>query len=138
MSTSSTPYEPTDARPYLQRVLDGELDEKMAEFAAISIEGPKGVGKTETAQRRANTDYRLAGPAAQVVAANPNVVLVGEPPILIDEWQRVPATWDVVRRAVDDGASPGSYLLAGSASEHGAHTGAGRIITSRMQMSNTF
>jgi len=108
---------------YLHRVLDDELDEKSAEFAAISIEGPKAVGKTETAQRRANTDYRLDGPAGQVVAANPQVVLTGEPPILIDEWQRVPATWDVIRRAVDDGAPPGSYLLAGSASEHGAHRG---------------
>jgi predicted AAA+ superfamily ATPase len=90
------------------------------------------VGKTETAQRRANTNYRLDGPAGEVVAANPRVVLAGEPPVLIDEWQRVPATWDVVRRAVDDGAPPGSYLLAGSASEHGAHTGAGRILTLRM------
>jgi uncharacterized protein len=118
---------------YLHRILDEELDEKLAEFAAISIEGPKGVGKTETAQRRARTDYRLDGPAGQVVAADPQVVLTGEPPILIDEWQRVPAIWDVVRRAVDDGAPPGSYLLAGSASEHGAHTGAGRILTLRMR-----
>jgi hypothetical protein len=60
-------------------------------------------------------------------------VLNGETPILIDEWQRVPATWDVIRRAVDDGAPPGSYLLAGSASERGAHTGAGRILTLRMR-----
>ena len=114
-------------------MLDDELDEKSAEFAAISIEGPKAVGKTETAQRRARTDYRLDGPAGEVVAANPQVVLAGDPPILVDEWQRVPATWDVIRRAVDDGAPPGSYLLAGSASEHGAHTGAGRILTLRMR-----
>ncbi len=114
-------------------MLDDELDEKSAEFAAISIEGPKAVGKTETARRRARTDYRLDGPAGEVVAANPQIVLGGEPPILIDEWQRVPATWDVVRRAVDDGAPPGSYLLAGSASERGAHTGAGRILTLRMR-----
>ncbi len=125
--------ERTGGRPYLHRVLDDELDQKSAEFAAISIEGPKGVGKTETAQRRAKTDYRLDGPAGQVVEANPQVVLTGEPPILIDEWQRVPATWDMIRRAVDDGAPPGSYLLAGSASEHGAHTGTGRILTLRMR-----
>ncbi len=85
--------EGAEGRRYLHRVLDDELDEKSAEFAAISIEGPKGVGKTETAQRRAKTDYRLDGPAGQVVAANPQLVLTGEPPILIDEWQRVPATW---------------------------------------------
>ena len=125
--------ERTGGRPYLHRVLDDELDQKSAEFAAISIEGPKGIGKTETAQRRAHTDYRLDGPAGEVVAANPQVVLTGEPPILIDEWVRVPATWDVIRRAVDDGAPPGSYLPAGSASEHGSHTGAGRILTLRMR-----
>jgi predicted AAA+ superfamily ATPase len=133
VSTRRTWQERPEGRPYLHRVLDDELDEKAAEFAAISIEGPKAVGKTETAQRRAKTDYRLDGPAGQVVAANPQVVLVGEPPILIDEWQRVPTTWDVIRRAVDDGAPPNSYLLAGSASEHGAHTGAGRILTLRMR-----
>lgn len=133
MSTRRTRPERSGGRRYLHRVLDDELDEKSAEFAAISIEGPKAVGKTETAQRRARTDYRLDGPAGEVVGANPQVVLAGEPPILIDEWQRVPATWDVVRRAVDDGAPPGSYLLAGSASEHGAHTGAGRILTLRMR-----
>lgn len=120
-------------RPYLHRVLDSELDEQLTEFAAISIEGPKGIGKTETAQRRARKVYRLDGPAGGVVAADPQIVLAGERPILIDEWQRVPATWDVIRRAVDDGAPPGSFLLAGSASERGAHTGAGRILTLRMR-----
>lgn len=69
----------------------------------------------------------------QIARANPEMVLAGDKPILIDEWQRVPATWDVVRRAVDDGAPPGSYLLAGSASEHGAHSGAGRIVALRMR-----
>ncbi|MGD0453534.1 MAG: DUF4143 domain-containing protein [Solirubrobacteraceae bacterium] len=133
MSVGRTQHERAGGRLYLHRVLDDELDEKSAEFAAISIEGPKAVGKTETAQRRARTDYRLDGPAGEVVAANPQVVLAGDPPILVDEWQRVPATWDVIRRAVDDGAPPGSYLLAGSASEHGAHTGAGRILTLRMR-----
>lgn len=114
-------------------MLDIELDQKAAEFAAIAIEGPKGVGKTETARRRARTEYLLDGPVGQLAKTNPDVVLAGDPPILIDEWQRVPATWDVVRRAVDDGAAPGAYLLAGSASERGAHSGAGRIISLRMR-----
>src|SRR5580692_7611200 len=134
MSAPESKHERTaDGPRYLHRVLDDELDEKLPEFAALSIEGPKGVGKTETAQRRANTDYRLDGPAGQVATANPQVVLSGEPPVLIDEWQHVPAVWDAIRRAVDDGAPPGSYLLAGSASEHGAHSGAGRILTLRMR-----
>jgi predicted AAA+ superfamily ATPase len=118
---------------YRSRVLDLELDQTMSEFAAIAIEGPKGVGKTETARRRARTEHLLDGPVGQIAAADPRVVLAGAPPILIDEWQRVPATWDVVRRAVDDGAPAASYLLAGSASERGAHSGAGRIISLRMR-----
>ncbi len=105
----------------------------MSEFAAVALEGPKGVGKTETARRRANSEHLLDGPAGQVASADPEIVLSGTPPILIDEWQRVPATWDAVRRAVDRGSAPGSYLLAGSASEHGAHSGAGRIISLRMR-----
>lgn len=119
--------------PYLPRVIDDELDQKLAEFAAIAIEGPKAVGKTETARRRAATVHRLDGPAGQTVAADPTLVLSGERPVLVDEWQRIPATWDVIRHAVDDGAPPGSFLLAGSASERGAHTGAGRILTLRMR-----
>jgi predicted AAA+ superfamily ATPase len=114
-------------------VLDVELDERASEFAAIAVEGPKGVGKTETARRRANTEFLLDGPVGQIAKASPEMVVAGDPPILIDEWQRVPATWDVVRRAVDDGAAPGTFLLAGSASEHGTHSGAGRIIDLRMR-----
>jgi hypothetical protein len=130
---SPTPSQRLSRPRYQPRVLDTELDERTPEFAAIAIEGPKGVGKTETARRRANTEYLLDGPVGQLARTNPEVVLAGNPPILIDEWQRVPATWDAVRRAVDDGAAPGSYLLAGSASEHGAHSGAGRIISLRMR-----
>lgn len=113
--------------------MDIELDQIMSEFAAVAIEGPKGVGKTETARRRASTEHLLDGPAGAIADADPSVVLSGAPPVLIDEWQRVPATWDVVRRAVDSGAPPGAYLLAGSASQRGAHSGAGRIISLRMR-----
>jgi uncharacterized protein len=123
----------TRAQSYRPRVLDVELDERASEFAAIAIEGPKGIGKTETARRRAHTEYLLDGPVGQIAKASPEMVVAGDPPILIDEWQRVPATWDVVRRAVDDGAAPGTFLLAGSASEHGTHSGAGRIIDLRMR-----
>jgi uncharacterized protein len=123
----------TRAQSYRPRVLDVELDERASEFAAIAVEGPKGVGKTETARRRANTEFLLDGPVGQIAKASPEMVVAGDPPILIDEWQRVPATWDVVRRAVDDGAAPGTFLLAGSASEHGTHSGAGRIIDLRMR-----
>jgi uncharacterized protein len=62
-------------------------------------------------------------------------MLEGAAPVLLDEWQRAPALWDLVRRAVDQGAPPASYLLAGSAApiEQPAHSGAGRIATLRMR-----
>ena len=102
----------------------------------MSIEGARGVGKTETAARRARTVHRLDDPAQlAVIQGEPRRVITGEPPVLIDEWQRMPASWDLVRRAVDADPQPGRFLLTGSAtpSEAPAHTGAGRIITMRMR-----
>lgn len=108
----------------------------MTELAAIAIEGPKGVGKTRTALQRARTVHRLDDPAELAVArADPTRVLMGERPVLIDEWQRLREVWDLVRRAVDDGAPPGSFLLTGSAvpDPPPTHSGAGRIVTLRMR-----
>lgn len=122
--------------PYTDRVLDQELDEILGSLPALAIEGPKGVGKTETASRRAATIHRLDDPARLTLAeADPKRLLDDEKPILIDEWQRLPETWDLVRRAVDAGATPESFLLTGSASPDGTgrHSGAGRIPTIRMR-----
>jgi predicted AAA+ superfamily ATPase len=121
---------------YRRRVVDDELDELIVELAAIAIEGPKGVGKTRTALQRAKTVHRLDDPAELAVAqADPARLLQGEAPVLIDEWQRLPQVWDLVRRAVDDGAPPGSFLLTGSAlpDPPPTHSGAGRIVTLRMR-----
>lgn len=121
---------------YTTRVLDHELDELLESLPALAIEGPKGVGKTETASRRAATIHRLDDPARLGIAeADPRRLLDGKTPILIDEWQRLPETWDLVRRAVDEGAAPESFLLTGSASpdDTGRHSGAGRIPTIRMR-----
>ncbi len=121
---------------YLERVVDRELDELLPQLPAIALEGPKAVGKTETARRRARTIHQLDDPAQQaIVEADPARVLSGAPPLLIDEWQRVPPVWDVVRRAVDSGSPPAQFLLTGSASPAMAptHSGAGRIVTVRMR-----
>ncbi|MSR19959.1 MAG: ATP-binding protein [Gemmatimonadetes bacterium] len=121
---------------YLPRVVDEELDELLRELPAVAIEGPKGVGKTETARRRARTVYQLDDPATlAIVNADPAQVLEAPTPILLDEWQHVPAVWDAVRRAVDRDRTPNQYLLTGSAapSPPPRHSGAGRIITVRMR-----
>ncbi len=121
---------------YRSRVVDAELAELMASLPALALEGAKGVGKTATASRRAATIQHLDDPARRSVAlADPVRLLAGAPPVLLDEWQRIPETWDLVRRAVDDGAAPGQFLLTGSASPLPAptHSGAGRIVTVRMR-----
>jgi predicted AAA+ superfamily ATPase len=121
---------------YLPRVVDGELEELISSLPALAIVGPKGVGKTATATRRAASVHGLDDPAQRSVArADPSRLLETAAPILIDEWQHVPESWDLVRRAVDAGAEPGRFLLTGSASLAGAetHSGAGRIVSVRMR-----
>jgi predicted AAA+ superfamily ATPase len=112
------------------------LDELLGSVAAIAIEGAKGVGKTATAARRAASVRELDDPTQRTIAtADPARLLGGAPPVLIDEWQYVPESWDLVRRAVDAGARPGSFLLTGSSrpTERGAHSGAARILSIRMR-----
>jgi predicted AAA+ superfamily ATPase len=121
---------------YRRRILDDELDELVAGLPAVAIEGAKGVGKTATASQRAATTHRLDDPAQRAIAqAEPARLLTAPPPVLIDEWQYVPETWDLVRRAADDGAPPGRFLLTGSASPEGlgTHSGAARIVSVRLR-----
>jgi len=122
---------------YLPRNVDDELDELLPDLAAIAIDGPKGAGKTETAERRARGLFKLDSAARrQVVEADPEMVLRSPRPTLLDEWQLVPEVWDVVRRHVDRDPTPGQFLLTGSASPRPgatAHSGAGRIVRLRMR-----
>lgn len=121
---------------YRRRVVDRELDELLGALPAVSLEGPKGVGKTSTAEQRARTVFQLDDPATyEITQAQPARLLSGSPPILIDEWQRYPASWDLVRRAVDRGHSPGRFILTGSATPavKPTHSGAGRIVALRMR-----
>lgn len=115
--------------------MDDELDELLAGAAAISLGGAKGVGKSATAAERVERELRLESPSDRaLVEADPQRLLDGHR-VLLDEWQHLPATWDLVRRAVDAGATPGQFLLTGSASrdDPGRHSGAGRILRVRMR-----
>lgn len=109
----------------------------MPHVAAVTLDGPKGVGKTSTASRRAGDELRLdLEQHWRMARADPELVTRLPKPLLIDEWQRVLAVWGAVRRAVDDGADPGSFLLAGSASpclDAPIHSGAGRILSLRIR-----
>ncbi len=121
---------------YLPRIVDDELGELLSGLSAVALEGPKAVGKTETALRRAATIHRLDDPGQlEILRAAPDRLLIGDTPILIDEWQRLPSSWDVVRRAVDADPAPARFVLTGSAAPADAptHSGAGRIVTIRMR-----
>lgn len=121
---------------YTRRVADDELDALIGELPAILLDGPKGVGKTATALRRAKTVFRLDDPSSlQIVEANPDGVLLEPAPILIDEWQRFPPIWDAVKRNADLPHSTGPFILTGSAYVPNAtiHSGAMRVHEIRMR-----
>lgn len=122
---------------YRRRTIDDELDELLPHAPAIALDGPKGVGKTATAQARSTQTWLLDVPAQRsLVEADPAFSSAPRGTLLIDEWQRLPWVWDTVRRAVDDGAPPGRYLLTGSATPAAGsdtHSGAGRILALRMR-----
>jgi uncharacterized protein len=122
---------------YQKRIADSELETRLQSIGAVLIEGPKACGKTETARQQAASEVLLDVDEAARKAAdiNPGLVLEGETPRLIDEWQVEPKIWDHVRREVDRRDDLGQFILAGSArpsDDETRHTGAGRF--SRLQM----
>jgi len=122
---------------YLVRTIDQELDDLLPIAPAIALDGPKGVGKTETASRRADSTWFMDDPNQRAIIGA-DFALTPLPPgtIVIDEWQKLPQAWDSVRRQVDAGAPPGRFILTGSATPvdaAGTHSGAGRILSLRMR-----
>ena len=121
---------------YRRRIIDDELDEVFGALPAISIDGPKGVGKTATGERRVATIVPLDDLAhAEELIADPGFLSRAPKPLLLDEWQRLPQVWDLVRRSVDRDRTGGQFLLTGSAAPISAptHSGAGRITSLRMR-----
>ena len=122
---------------YQRRILDDQLDELFPHIPAIAIDGVKAVGKSTTAEQRVRSVVNLdVMGRREAVLADPESILLRETPLFVDEWQKVPAVWDTIRRAVDRDPSGGRFLLAGSASPAPgatAHSGAGRIGRLRMR-----
>lgn len=132
-STFSMPIDLT----YRSRIADQELRKRLENSGAVLLEGPKACGKTETARQVAASEVLLdvEGQARAAAALDPGLILAGDTPRLIDEWQVEPRVWDHVRRAVDERRRPGQFVLAGSAvpaDDISRHSGAGRI--SRLHM----
>lgn len=123
---------------YLPRVVDDELRLRLEATGAVVIEGAKACGKTETARQVARSEVLLDVDANARAAATiaPGTVLAGAVPRLIDEWQIEPAIWNHIRRAIDDRAQPGQFILTGSAipaDDITRHTGAARMTRLRMR-----
>ena len=128
---------------YIPRIADKELADRLQSAGAVLVEGPRACGKTETARQRAVSEVLLDVDqnARQAMAVDPALVLAGERPRLIDEWQVEPAIWNHVRREVDRSRGPGQFILTGSAApadDITRHTGAGRISRLRLRTMSSF
>lgn len=126
---------------YLPRVIDSKIEEYLEVFGAVCVEGPKWCGKTWTSSYHSKSEIMIADPAGnfqnrRLAEMSPELVLEGETPRLIDEWQEVPPIWDAVRYKVDSRAGKGQFILTGSATPNHKgilHSGAGRIAKLRMR-----
>lgn len=127
-------------KDYWNRIVDRELDLRLEAFGATLIVGPKWCGKTTTAEEKAKSVLKMQDPDMRdgylaTAKAKPSLLLKGETPRLIDEWQEAPILWDAVRTAVDDRQEEGLFILTGSTSVDDSqihHSGTGRI--SRLKM----
>ena len=126
---------------YLPRIIDSAVERYLATMGAVCIEGPKWCGKTWTSSYHSNSEFLVGNPdnnfQNRVLAEmSPALVLEGETPRLIDEWQEVPPLWDAVRYTVDQRGKKGQFILTGSSTPKRKgvlHSGAGRIGKLRMR-----
>ena len=131
---------------YSPRIIDKQVEEYLSAFGAVCIEGPKWCGKTWTSAFHSKSEIYIGDPARnfqnrQLAELSPDLVLEGDTPRLIDEWQEVPPLWDAVRYKVDQTHKKGQFILTGSATPNHKgilHSGAGRIARLRMRPMSLF
>ena len=106
-------------RRYLPRLLDAWLAELVADVPGVMLVGPRSCGKTTSAQRLAATVLRLDQQSVRdAVEGDPDAVLAdADPPVLVDEWQRAPASLGAAKRLIDHDARAGRFLFTGSAAD---------------------
>ena len=128
---------------YMPRVADREVESALRASPAVVIEGPRSCGKTWTGRRFARSEVPFDAVFENRLAAqvSPRELLEGPVPRLLDEWQLAPDVWNAMRRACDDRAQKGQFILTGSADppdDTTRHSGAGRIIRVRMRPMTLF
>ena len=121
---------------YINRITDNLIRKKLRGKGAVLVQGPKWCGKTTSCEQLAKSTLYMADPSTRhdnliLAEVNPSLLLEGEVPRLIDEWQEAPKLWDAVRFQVDHRNSEGQFLLTGSAvppnTDDIVHTGTGRF-----------
>lgn len=125
---------------YLPRLMDAQLQETLSYIGAVLVVGPKWCGKTTTAEMHAKSVLKMQDPDQAkgylaTAETKPSILLMGENPRLLDEWQIAPVLWDAVRTAVDNRHETGLFILTGSNSvddKQIMHSGTGRI--AKLQM----
>lgn len=125
-----------EIKNYKKRIIDEKIERYLRLFGAICLEGPKYSGKTWTARYHAKSESLLYVNTAaganelELAKMSPQVILEGEKPKLIDEWQEATNLWDEIRYDVDRTGLKGQYILTGSSTpkrEGISHSGAGRF-----------
>lgn len=131
---------------YLERIIDSHLKEYLKSSGAVLIEGPKWCGKTRTSEEVAGSTLYIES-RDQIdsiklsLRSGVRIILEGDTPRLIDEWQEVPEIWDAVRFEVDHRRKRGQFILTGSTTppkEMPVHSGAGRIARMTMRTMSLF
>lgn len=120
---------------YYKRIVDEEINNKLSFMGAVLIKGPKWCGKTTSAKKVAKSVIEMQDPDngenyLNIANEKPSILLNGDKPRLIDEWQVAPKLWDAVRYSVDKIGMPGQYILTGSVTpekKETSHTGTGRF-----------
>lgn len=123
------------SKTYLKRVVDQKLSIYLQTFGAVLIEGPKWCGKTTTASIHAKSILKMQEPEQlrnnlRIADSAPQLLLKGESPRLIDEWQIAPVLWNTIRSHIDEEPTSGQFILTGSTTPPNdpyMHTGTGRF-----------
>ncbi len=135
-----------DISEYKPRIIDHMIKDYLSAFGAVCIEGPKWCGKTWSSSYHSRSEILIGDPEGdfqnrQLAEIDPAIVLEGDTPRLIDEWQEVPKLWDAVRHKVDRSTLKGQFILTGSSTPNHKgvlHSGAGRIGRLRMRPMSLF
>ena len=124
---------------YLTRLIEKEIEIVLKTSGVVVVVGPKWCGKTETCKIYAKSKYVLDTKSKiEIAESDPQSILLGDNPRLIDEWQNVPDLWNAVRSEIDNREDKfGQFIFTGSSTPADMndiyHSGAGRIVTIKMR-----